>query len=79
MNYVAWYFAIGMVFTLILTGLLRKRLKKKDLPEMIAWLISSIIFWPATVIKFIRAVYDFILDVVILIFNCFCGKFRGNS
>lgn len=79
MNYVAWYFAIGMAFTLILMGLLHKRLKKKDLPEMVAFFIDSIIFWPIKFLKIIRAIYDLILDLTILAFNCFRGKSRGNS
>ena len=79
MNYVAWYFAIGMAFTLILMGLLHKQLKKINSQDMAAFFIGGIIFWPVTFIKFIRAVYDLILDLTILAFNCFRGKSRGNS
>jgi hypothetical protein len=79
MNYIAWYFATGIVFNLILMGLLRKRLKKKDLPEMIAFFIDSILFWPIKLLRTIRAVYDFIFDITMIAFNCFRGKSRGNS
>ena len=79
MNYIAWYFAIGMAFTLIFMGLLHKELKKKDLPKIVSFFIEDILFWPIKLLKTIRAVYDFILDIIIIAFNCFRGKSRGNS
>ena len=79
MNYIAWYFAIGMVFTLIFVGLLHKQLKKKDLPEIVAILIEDILFWPIKLFRTIRVVYDFILDIAMIAFNCLRDKSRGNS